>query len=50
MSSKKARFFFHVYYLYENKEKHVGDAKLGDYTTFSASSAPLREDILGKIL
>jgi hypothetical protein len=53
MSSEKAGFFFHVYFHYENKKKHVGDAKFGNdamLADFSPTRPPraLREDILGK--
>jgi hypothetical protein len=39
MSSEKVIFFLHVYFHYENKKKHIGNAKFGNYARLSASSA-----------
>jgi len=50
MSSEKARFFLHVYFHYENKEKHIGDAKFGNDTSLSAPLRALREYLLGKYM
>jgi len=44
INNEKARFLFHVYFYYENKKKHIEDAKLGNNASFSASFAPLRYD------
>jgi hypothetical protein len=53
MSSEKARFFFHVYFHYENKEKHVRNAKFSNDAILcpprALPSVLWRDDILRKI-
>ena len=53
MSNEKAKFFFPAYSHYENKKKHMGNAKL--VITHSSlrsrtegSTRALREEILGE--
>jgi len=46
MSNEIARFLFHIYVHYENKNKHIGDGKYGNNASFSASLRTLRETFL----
>jgi len=39
MGHEKVKSIFHVYFHYENKEKHVGNAKFGNDAILSSPSA-----------
>jgi hypothetical protein len=44
IGNAKARFFFHIYFDYENKKKHIGNRKFCNNAQFSAPPRALRED------
>jgi hypothetical protein len=46
MSNEKVRFLFNIYFHYENKKKHTGNAKFDNNAPFSAPPRALREDNL----